>query len=214
MQPTQHSDSVFAALAEARSHRLRAASEARNEEELMTSYSPDAVLQDTDKPEFSAIIFSAFIKYSAVRNKSVTAIDELCKFYSHNPYFSHREGHFCEAFSKNGEINILIDIDFGGHAKKRKLLNLCFADKLVHAATNFVIEHVDCWHALIGEDIGSDEWSRSINFSDRIDNVICDIMGGISFGCSYGTKEPGDNPLKNPSQHLKGHGALLPCKFS
>lgn len=108
-----------------------------------------------------------------------------------------RRGRFYEAFSKDGEINTLIDIDVAGHAKKRKLLNLCFTDKLVRAATNFVIEHVDQWHELIGEEIGSDEWSHSINFSDRIDNVIFDIMGDLSFGCSYGTKEPGENLLKS-----------------
>lgn len=108
-----------------------------------------------------------------------------------------RRGRFYEAFSKDGEINTLLDIHVAGHAKKRRLLNLCFTDKLVRAATNFVIQHVDRWHELIGEEIGSEESSHSINFSDRIDNVIFDIMGDLSFGCSYGTKEPGENPLKS-----------------
>lgn len=108
-----------------------------------------------------------------------------------------RRSPFYEAFRRTErEVNTLITTDVAEHAKKRKYLNICFTEKLVRSASLFVIKHVDRWHEILNDEIGSEEWSASMDFSHRIDAVIFDIMGDLSFGSSFDIKEPGDNPLK------------------
>jgi hypothetical protein len=42
----------------------------------------------------------------------------------------------------------------------------------------------------------SDGWSPVCDFSERIDALVFDIIGDLSFGRSLNIKEPGENPLK------------------
>lgn len=98
---------------------------------------------------------------------------------------------------KHGETTTLTTIDVAEHAKKRKILNVCFTEKSIRAASFFIISHVDRWHQIIEEGIDSGcGWSSSVDFSHQVDALILDIMGDLCFGKSFGVKEPGDNPLK------------------
>ncbi|KAI1384078.1 cytochrome P450 monooxygenase-like protein [Hypoxylon trugodes] len=109
-----------------------------------------------------------------------------------------RRSRFYEGFKKNEhEVTTLSTIDVAKHAKRRRRLNLCFTEKSVRAASNFVIKHVDRWIELLKEEHGlSTEWSATIDFTDKIDALVFDIMGDLSFGRSFNSKEPGENPLK------------------
>ncbi|KAH8702535.1 cytochrome P450 monooxygenase-like protein [Talaromyces proteolyticus] len=109
-----------------------------------------------------------------------------------------RRSPFYEAFKRNErEKTTLTTIDVAAHAKKRRILNIAFTEKLVRAASGFIIKHVDRWNQLIMDEIDSDsEWSAPVDFSHKVDALIFDIMGDLCFGKSFGIKEPGDNPLK------------------
>lgn len=51
------------------------------------------------------------------------------------------------------------------------------------------------------------EWSASVDLGEKVDHLVFDIMGDLSFGKSFNIKEPGDNPLRevphNIAQYLK-----------
>jgi cytochrome P450 len=56
-------------------------------------------------------------------------------------------------------------------------------------------QHIDRWHELLAMDIG-DDWSPPVNFTDRVNFLVFDILGDICYGKSFKTMEPGDNALK------------------
>lgn len=109
-----------------------------------------------------------------------------------------RRSHFYTAFKRKANENTTLNsIDVAEHASKRKLLNLCFTEKSLRAASHFIIKHVDRWNQLLVEDKDSTtEWSTPVDFTAKVDALIFDIMGDLSFGKSFGIKEPGDNPLR------------------
>ncbi|KAI0006422.1 benzoate 4-monooxygenase cytochrome P450 [Xylariaceae sp. FL0662B] len=107
-----------------------------------------------------------------------------------------RRSKFYAAWKRNDRgQNTLNTVDVAEHARKRKLLNLCFTDKSVRAASNFIIKHVDRWNHLLVEKNGVD-WSDPVDFSAEVDALVFDIMGDLCFGKSFDVKEPGENPLK------------------
>ncbi|RYP20590.1 hypothetical protein DL767_009415 [Monosporascus sp. MG133] len=94
------------------------------------------------------------------------------------------------------------------HAKKRKMLNTCFTDNSVNAVSAFMSQHIDRWHQIIlDEHDSTTEWSASVDLGEKVDHLVFDIMGDLSFGRSFNIKEPGDNPLRevphNIAQYLK-----------
>ncbi|KAK8064343.1 hypothetical protein PG994_006981 [Apiospora phragmitis] len=110
-----------------------------------------------------------------------------------------RRSHFYTAFKRKiSENTTLNTIDVAQHAYKRKLLQTCFTEKSMRAATTFIIKHVDRWNEVLTQESGTNEkeWSAFVNFSDKIDALIFDIMGDLSFGRSFDIKEPGENQLK------------------
>lgn len=108
-----------------------------------------------------------------------------------------RRSSFYTAFKrKDNESTTLNTIDVAEHASRRKLLSLAFTERMVRAASEFIIKHVDRWDQLLLDEIPDGEWSSTIDFSERIDTLIFDIMGDLSFGRSFDIKEPGENPLK------------------
>lgn len=88
------------------------------------------------------------------------------------------------------------------------MLNTCFTEQSVTAVSAFVVEHIDRWHhTLLDEHDSTTEWSASVDLGEKIDHLVFDIMGDVSFGRSFNIKEPGDNPLRevphNIIQYLK-----------
>ncbi|KAI1424304.1 benzoate 4-monooxygenase cytochrome P450 [Xylaria sp. FL1777] len=120
-----------------------------------------------------------------------------------------RRSRFYEAYKRNAnDITTLTCIDVSAHAKRRKHLNLCFTERAVRAASGFVIDHVDRWIQIIAEGIQDvNEWSQPMDFSEKVDALIFDIMADLSFGKSFNIKEPGDSPLKlvphNISEYMR-----------
>ncbi|KAI1302908.1 benzoate 4-monooxygenase cytochrome P450 [Xylaria venustula] len=110
-----------------------------------------------------------------------------------------RRGRFYEAFKRNAhDITTLTCIDVAAHARRRKHLNLCFTERSIRAASVFVVNHVDRWIQIITKGIQTaGEWSQPMDFSERVDGLIFDIMADLSFGTSFDIKEPGDNPLRH-----------------
>ncbi|XXH02863.1 hypothetical protein Hte_009251 [Hypoxylon texense] len=76
-------------------------------------------------------------------------------------------------------------VDVAEHALKRRLLNLCFTDKSVRAASYFVVKHVDRWNHLLVEGCNGTDWSESADFSAKVDALVFDIMGDLCFGKSF-----------------------------
>lgn len=109
-----------------------------------------------------------------------------------------RRSPFYTAFQRNTkERNTLNVIDVAEHAQKRKLLNLSFTEKSLRAAAGFMVRHVDRWNEIMLEENSSTtEWSAPVDLSEKVDTLVFDIMGDLSFGKSFDIKEPGDNPLR------------------
>ncbi|KAI1849145.1 hypothetical protein JX266_005106 [Neoarthrinium moseri] len=109
-----------------------------------------------------------------------------------------RRSPFYVALTKDiREQTTLTTIDPTEHAKRRKMLNTAFTDISVHTAAAFMSQHIDRWHQImLDEHDSTTEWSASMDLSKNIDHLVFDIMGDLSFGRSFNTKEPGDNPLK------------------
>ncbi|KAI9154863.1 Cytochrome P450 monooxygenase apf7 [Paramyrothecium foliicola] len=109
-----------------------------------------------------------------------------------------RRSHFYTAFKRSKRENTTINsIDVAEHAHRRKLLNICFTEKSVRAAGGFITSHVDRWNEIIASEVNPDSgWTPTIDFSDRVDALVFDILGDLCFGKSFDIKEAGDNPLK------------------
>lgn len=113
-----------------------------------------------------------------------------------------RRSHFYTAWKRNDRENTtLTTVDVEAHAKKRKVLNIAFTEKMVRSASSFIINHVDRWNQLLLEENGnSTEWSTPTDLSHKLDALTFDIMGDLSFGKSFDIKEIGNNPLKEVPQ--------------
>ncbi|KAI5924595.1 benzoate 4-monooxygenase cytochrome P450 [Camillea tinctor] len=129
-----------------------------------------------------------------------------------------RRSPFYAALNRNvHEANTLATIDVAEHAKRRRRLNLGFTEKSIREASKFIIKHVDRWIDIITEEIDGSTtgWTASMDFSERVDGLIFDIMADLSFGKSFEIKEPGDNPLKatphNIGVYMRSY--YLMCRF-
>lgn len=101
------------------------------------------------------------------------------------------------------EKTTLNTIDPAEHAQRRKMLNTCFTDTSVASISAFVGQHIDRWHQiLLDENDSTTEWSGSVDLGERMDHLVFDIMGDLSFGRSFNIKEPGDNPLREVPQNI------------
>lgn len=80
------------------------------------------------------------------------------------------------------------------HASKRRVLNHIFSENAIRSAEKFVIQHVNRWCELLGEN--SEEWSKPRDMSHWSNYLVFDILGDLCFGKSMETKEPGENELK------------------
>ncbi|MCJ1462456.1 hypothetical protein MMC07_001058 [Pseudocyphellaria aurata] len=96
---------------------------------------------------------------------------------------------------KANEHNTWNCVDNAKHAKKRRVLNHVFSGKAVRSAETFVIQHVNRWCELLGENT-ENEWSTPRNMALWADYLVFDILGDLLFGKSMRIKEPGENMLK------------------
>jgi cytochrome P450 len=109
-----------------------------------------------------------------------------------------RRSRLYTAYKRNEKEHTTFNtVDVKEHARRRKLLSLCFTEKSLQAAMHFVISHVDRWIEIIAGDICPDfGWSETVDLSTMLDALILDILGDLCFGRSFNIKEPWDNPLK------------------
>ncbi|KAI1805889.1 cytochrome P450 [Daldinia bambusicola] len=114
-----------------------------------------------------------------------------------------RRSNFYEALQLNGfKLTTINTIDVAEHARKRKLLSHAFTEKSVRTASSFVIRHLDRWHELLIQDADCG-WSPAVDISEKLGELVFDIMGDLSFGKSFNVKEPGDNnPFKNVPHNI------------
>lgn len=86
--------------------------------------------------------------------------------------------------------------DVSIHRSKRRLLNLVFTEKSLRSAEEFIIRHVDRWNELLPGDTKIGEWSEPVNISDSTGFLAFDIMGDLSFGAQFETKEHKTNRFR------------------
>ncbi|KAI0424574.1 benzoate 4-monooxygenase cytochrome P450 [Xylaria sp. FL1042] len=80
-----------------------------------------------------------------------------------------RRSQFYTALKRNKhEVTVLTSVDVADHARRRKMINLCFTKKSLAASCDFI----------------------------KVDALVFDIMKDLCFRRSFDVKEPGDNPLK------------------
>lgn len=85
------------------------------------------------------------------------------------------------------------------HARKRRVINAAFSDKALRTADEISIRHINRWCELLGgcsESKEETKWTESKNMTEWSDYLILDILTELSFGKSFETKEPGENPKK------------------
>ncbi|KAI1112874.1 benzoate 4-monooxygenase cytochrome P450 [Nemania sp. NC0429] len=126
-----------------------------------------------------------------------------------------RRSRFYEAFTRNSrEHTVMTLIDVAEHARRRKQLNLGFTEKSIRASSDFIVKHVDRWIQIIADETIT-EWSPPMDFTQKIDALMFDMMADLCFGRSFEIKKPGDNPLKsiphNISEYMKFYYSL--CRF-
>ena len=85
--------------------------------------------------------------------------------------------------------------DNAKHARKRRILNYVFSENAMRSAEKFVIQHVDRWCELLGEN-AEKEWSKPRDMAKWANYLMFDIFGDLCFGNSMQMKEPGENELK------------------
>ena len=101
-----------------------------------------------------------------------------------------------DAWKRNeGDSNVLNTTDVVVHARKRRVLNTVFTDKLVRSATPFIIKHIDRWNEILLGSSGYD-WSEPTDMSRWTECLVLDVMTDLCFGKSVNIKEPGENPFK------------------
>ena len=94
-----------------------------------------------------------------------------------------------------GDSTVLNTTDVAAHAKRRRILNTVFTDRLVRSAAVFISKHVDRWNELSLES-SNDDWSEPTDMGRWTGCLVLDIMSDLCFGKSVHIKEPGDNPFK------------------
>ncbi|MCJ1465300.1 hypothetical protein MMC07_003917 [Pseudocyphellaria aurata] len=118
----------------------------------------------------------------------------------HNAIYSHKanvtKGTFYKVWPrKANEMNTWNCVDNAKHANKRRVLNHVFSEKAVRSAETYIINHVNRWCELLGENT-ENEWSKPRDMTQWANYLVFDILGDLCFGKSMETKEPGENELK------------------
>lgn len=109
-----------------------------------------------------------------------------------------KKGDFYAVAKRNSQdSNTLNSVDKLVHARKRRVLNSVFSEKAIRSAETFIIKHVDRWNEILLDGNDGKDWTKPFKFSDLADYLVFDIMGDLSFGTSFGLKEPGENPLRH-----------------
>jgi hypothetical protein len=105
---------------------------------------------------------------------------------------------FYEVWRRNKhDLNTLGCTSVETHARRRNALALAFTEQSVKATTPFVAQHVDRWNTLLpGEDFNGEGWSSPQSLSQWATYLLFDMFGGIYFGSSNNTNEPGPKDLK------------------
>lgn len=94
-------------------------------------------------------------------------------------------------------MNTLNTSDAQTHRNKRRLLNLVFTEKSLRSAEEFIINHVDRWNEILkGDNVKPGEWSAPFNIAEWADYLAFDIMGDLSFGVQFNTKEAKENRFR------------------
>jgi cytochrome P450 len=107
---------------------------------------------------------------------------------------------------RDEETSTITYTDNTMHANSRRLLDLAFTGNSLHEAAHFMQKHIDRWHQLLT--IDGDDWTPPINFTDRANELVFDILGDTCFGNSFNTIELEENPLKAVPRAAVRH---LPC---
>jgi len=79
------------------------------------------------------------------------------------------------------------------------VLNAAFSDKALRSAEDVSIRHINRWCDLLADHPKSTQgpqWTEPKNMTEWSDYLILDILTELSFGESFETKEPGENPKK------------------
>ena len=87
-------------------------------------------------------------------------------------------------------------IDHEIHARKRRVLNHAFSENAIRSAEPFVIQHVNRWCELLGQNTER-EWSEPRDMAHWANYLMFDILGDLCFGKSMGIKEQEENELRN-----------------
>ena len=98
------------------------------------------------------------------------------------------------------------------HARKRRVLNAAFSDKALRSADDISIRHINRWCELLEKRHGGEQgaqWTEPKNMTEWSDHLILDILTELSFGKSFETKEPGDDPKKTIPHSIVRYLSLM-----
>ena len=109
---------------------------------------------------------------------------------------------------KTNEIGTWTSIDNAKHARKRRVLNYVFSENATRSAEPFVIQHVNRWCELLGENTEK-EWSEPRDMARWANYLVFDILGDLCFGKSMEIKEPGEIELKAMPDYIASIMTLL-----
>lgn len=98
-------------------------------------------------------------------------------------------------------MNTWSSVDKAQHARKRRVLAHAFSENAVRSAETFVIQHVNRWCELLGENTQK-QWSEPRDMARWANYLVFDILGDLCFGKSMEIKEPGENTLKDVPSYI------------
>ncbi|KAI8966500.1 cytochrome P450 monooxygenase-like protein [Daldinia sp. FL1419] len=138
----------------------------------------------------------------------------------HNIKSNVRRASFYPVFQmKHHEPMTITVSDVSEHTRRRRRLLPIFNEKSLHAASIFIIDHVERWIQILTEDNEiPTEWSSPINLARKFDFLTFDISGDLNFGASFGSKEPTEVSGKlipdYVSQFLRFHYIIARSPFA
>lgn len=88
-------------------------------------------------------------------------------------------------------MNTWNSIDNAKHASKRRVLKYIFSENAICYAETFVIQHVNRWRELLGENTEKKR-SKPRDMTHWANYLVFHILGGLCFGKSMETKESGE----------------------
>lgn len=127
----------------------------------------------------------------------------------YSPKANVTKGNFYKIFPrKANETNIWSCTSSVKHASKRRVLNKIFSESVMRSAETSVIQHVNRWCELLGENTEK-EWSKPRNMAHWANYLVFDILGDLCFGKSMEIKEPGVNELKGVPDFIATFSEIL-----